>query len=82
MTLPASSTPEFQLARKTRELFLGEMAKLMEELGAAVLARYSILVDEVVSAREMQDRRDAWLAFQKSRAPWVQGCVAAWQRAL
>ncbi len=82
MALPASSTPEFQLARKTRELFLGEMAKLIEELGAAVLARYSILVDEVVSAREMQDRRDAWLAFQKSRAPWVQGCVAAWQRAL
>ncbi|MBK8071928.1 MAG: DUF1631 domain-containing protein [Ramlibacter sp.] len=82
MALPASSTPEFQLARKARELFLGEMAKLMEELGAAVLARYSALVDEVASAREMQDRRDAWIAFQKSRPVWVEGSVSAWQRAL
>lgn len=34
------------------------------------------------NARDMQDRRDAWLSFQENEAIWVNATIAAWKKAL
>jgi hypothetical protein len=71
-----------QLAEKTRQHFLAEAARAMEDLSAAVQNRLSELMSEAGSSREMQGRRDAWMTFQQSRPAWLDGTMKVWQAAL
>lgn len=50
-------------------------------LAKTILERLSAMLDLPGGAREMQQRRDAWQAFQKDGAAWVQGTTSAWSRA-
>lgn len=43
--------------------------------------RLSALQDQAGSTREVQERRDAWQAFEPASAAWVAGTSAAWKRA-
>ncbi len=70
------------LARRARERLVHEASAAMGEVRTAVLDRFRALVDEVSNAREMQERRDAWIAFQQKGQAWESGTVAAWQNAL
>lgn len=70
------------LARQARELFVGRIEGVLPELGQAVGARFGQLVDQVGSTREMQDRRDAMMEYQKLGAAWTEGVRKAWRKAL
>ena len=70
-----------RLAAETRELFLVEAVRAMVELGGLAQERLISLVGEVASAREMQDRRDAWTLYQRARADWVDGTIKEWRTA-
>ena len=54
----------------------------MGEVRTAVLERFRALVDEVSNAREMQERRDAWISFQQKGQAWEAATIAAWQTGL
>ncbi len=74
--------PREQLPQETRRRFVRDAARVMEHLGSAVLERFTELMNEAAPSREMQNRRDAWTAYQKNKAPWVDGTCKAWMEAL
>ena len=53
---------------------LPDLAKLLGE-------KLSVLMEQPGSAHEMQERRDAWQAFEPASAAWVAGTSAAWKKA-
>jgi hypothetical protein len=69
------------LVEQARALFTERAARILPALARTIQDRLSALVDEPGSARDMQERRDAWLAFQKSSDAWVRGTTAAWSGA-
>ena len=68
-----------QLTAKAREIFTAHAAKVLPEIAKAVLKKLSDLVGEQASKTEMQERRDAWLAFQSSGKIWINGTNKAWK---
>lgn len=81
-----ASTPSFaqraRLAQETRERFVAEASRAMNDLGAIVQERLTALMNEVASARDMQHRRDVWTTYQRARAAWVDGTMKLWRNAL
>jgi Protein of unknown function (DUF1631) len=69
------------LSEQARALFVERAIRLLPGLAKGIQERLSALVDQPASARDMQDRRDGWLAFQKNGSVWVQGVTAAWTKA-
>ncbi|MGH8833161.1 MAG: DUF1631 family protein [Polaromonas sp.] len=69
------------LAEQARALFTERAVRVLRELANTIQDRLTAMVDQPGSAREMQERRDTWLAFQKSSAAWVQGTTRAWTQA-
>ncbi|UUZ72104.1 hypothetical protein LP415_26790 [Polaromonas sp. P1(28)-8] len=61
------------LVEQARALFTERAAGILPELAKAIQNRLAALRDEPGGAREMQDRREAWQAFQKSSSAWVRG---------
>jgi hypothetical protein len=59
------------LVEQARALFTERAARILPALAKTIQDRLSALVDQPGSARDMQDRRDGWMAFQKSGAAWV-----------
>ena len=54
----------------------------MPELVKACETRLAAILDQAGPAREMQERRDAWMAFQKSQGNWLNQSRKALQRTL
>ncbi len=52
----------------------------LPDLSRLLRDKLSALLDQPGSAREMQQRRDAWQAFEPASAAWVAGTGAAWKR--
>lgn len=69
------------LVEQARALFTERAARILPALAKTVQDRLTALVDQPASARDMQDRRDGWMAFQKSGSSWVRGTTAAWANA-
>lgn len=63
-------------------MFVAHAARVLPEVANAVKAKLSALMDVSGNAREMQDRRDAWLSFQENQAIWVNATIVAWKKAL
>jgi hypothetical protein len=82
MAATFTRTTGLQLARQAREQFISGIEGAMVEIAAAVQGRLVALMDQGSSGREMQERRDALLAFEKARAAWVDGTLKAWRQAL
>jgi len=82
MATPAHGAQRMQLAQKTRERFLADAQKILVELGGLVQDRLTVLLNERGTTRDMQNRRDAWMLFQKQRMPWIDGTMKVWQEAL
>ena len=55
--------------------------RILPLLAKIVQDRLTSLLDQPAGAREMQERRDGWLAFQKSSGVWVQNTSSALNRA-
>ena len=79
--MAANNTKNSLLARQARELFTEQAVDGLSDLAKLLGERLSALLDQPASAREMQERRDAWLAFQPASAVWVSGTSAAWKKA-
>ena len=71
-----------QLLQETRQHFVTDASRALEELAGLVQDRLSQLMREAVPSREMQDRRDAWTAYQRERAAWVNATQQDWKEAL
>lgn len=69
------------LVEQARALFTERAARILPELAKAIQNRLAAMRDEPGGAREMQDRREAWQAFQKSGSAWVSGTTRAWTEA-
>lgn len=82
MATPLSYMQRMQLAQKTRERFLADAQKALVELGGLAQDRLTALLNERGTTRDMQNRRDAWMLFQKQRAVWIDGTMKVWQESL
>lgn len=71
-----------QLAQETRKRFVADAGRAMVEVSVAVQERLLALMNEAAPMREMQARRDAWDFYQRARAPWLDGTLKQWQKAL
>jgi len=58
------------------------VGRALPEMVRACDTRLTSLLDQAGPAREMQDRRDAWTAFQKHQTAWLNGSRKALQRSL
>ena len=69
------------LAGQARALFAERALRILPLMAKLVQDRLTSLLDQPAGAREMQERRDGWLAFQKSSGIWVQNTSSALNRA-
>ncbi|HQS31761.1 MAG: hypothetical protein B7X59_01710 [Polaromonas sp. 39-63-203] len=69
------------LSGQARALFTERTVRILPSLAKAIQDRLSSLVDQPGGAREMQDRRDGWQAFQRNSATWIQNTTNALTRA-
>ncbi len=70
------------MAKQARELFVVHVGRALPELVKASETRLTSILDQPGPAREMQERRDAWMAFQKNQAAWLSNSRKALQRTL
>lgn len=70
------------LGRQAREQFVGQAEGLLTPLAESIRLRMIELVDSSPSTREMQERRDAMLDFDRQRGAWVAGTQKAWRSAV
>ena len=76
-----SHKSNLSLARQARALFTKRVTQVLPELAEAIQNKFSALLELSGNARESQDRRDAWQAFQKNGSAWVAATTAAWTQA-
>ena len=82
MSGPSPTPDSNALGRKAREVFISQAEGVMGPLAEAVRAKLIELVDQSASTKEMQDRRDAMLEFERLHKAWTEGTPKAWRRAL
>lgn len=80
--MAANTKRDLLLARQARERFVGHAARILPELASGIRVKLSGLMEQSGNAREMQERRDAWLSYQDNEAIWVNATIAAWKKAL
>ena len=80
--MAANTKRDLLLARLARERFVGHAVGVLPKLADSIREKLSGLMDQSGNAREMQDRRDAWISFQSNQTIWVQATAAAWKKAL
>ena len=71
-----------RIARQAREQFVTLAQACIEPTALAVRSRLSELAQAGGSSRDMQDRRDAMMDFERKGAAWAQGIAQAWKKAL
>ncbi|MCY7318182.1 MAG: DUF1631 domain-containing protein, partial [Ramlibacter sp.] len=76
---PASTAP---LGRKAREQFVAYVEGVLPALSDAIRIKLIQLLDGSTSTRDMQERRDAMLDFERVRANWVASTAKAWRDAV
>ena len=82
--MATTRTPDQKLllARQARERFVAEIEPTLPVIGNAMYERLQELASQTGNAREMQIRRDSFMAFQKLYKTWLAGVVKAWRNAL
>lgn len=78
-TLAPAAAP---LARQARERFVAHMEGILPELSEAIRTALAEHMNTAPSSRDMQQRRDALVEFEKDAARWAEGTVRAWRRAV
>jgi hypothetical protein len=71
-----------RLARQAREQFVARAQAAINPMVQAIRSRLSEMVETSASSREMHERRDAMMDFDRKGAAWAQGTLKAWQKAL
>ncbi|MBW8316585.1 MAG: DUF1631 domain-containing protein [Hydrogenophaga sp.] len=70
------------LAKQARELFVVHVGRALPELVKSCETRLASILDQAGPARDMQERRDAWMAFQKNQTAWLNQSRKVLQRTL
>jgi hypothetical protein len=78
-TLTPAATP---LARQARERFVAHMEGVLPQLCEAIRNTLSEQMANAPSSRDMQQRRDALVEFEKEAAKWAESAARAWRRAV
>ncbi|MCG2594792.1 DUF1631 domain-containing protein [Ramlibacter sp. XY19] len=78
-TLTPAATP---LARQARERFVAHMEGVLPELCEAIRNALSEQMSNAPSSRDMQQRRDALVDFEREAAKWAESAARAWRRAV
>ncbi len=81
MAIEPPTTRGSLLPQETRKRFVAEAGQAMVELGTAVQQRLTELMSEAAPSREIQNRRDAWTAYQREQSAWVDGTLKDWESA-
>jgi len=71
-----------QIARETRERFVAATVAAIEPTEQAIRERLTSAANGMGSARDMQNWRDDFLAFQGHGARWVTASQVAWRKTL
>ncbi|MBG9388843.1 DUF1631 family protein [Caenimonas aquaedulcis] len=71
-----------RLARLAREQFVTRAQQAIPPMVQAMRSKLSDLVDSSSSSREMHERRDAMMEFDRKGPQWAQAVVKAWQQAV
>ncbi|WP_431274817.1 DUF1631 family protein [Variovorax ureilyticus] len=77
-----SHASSLQISRETRERFVAATEALIEPVAHAIGERLVALASQTGNARDMQENRDGFLAFQAHGADWVAHTRGAWRKAL
>ncbi|HUR90447.1 MAG TPA: DUF1631 family protein [Ramlibacter sp.] len=81
----ASQRPPVQglaVARKAREHFVAAAVAALGPIGTQIRNRLLELAQTPAGAREMQERRDAMMDFDKKGSAFLQGAAKVWQKAV
>jgi hypothetical protein len=82
MAIPPKSASRLQFAKSLRERYLADVSKAMEEIAGAVQLRLTEMVDEPCPPKEVQPRRDAWVAYKEARQVWLNRTLTEWRACL
>src|SRR6516225_5371225 len=77
-----SHASSLQISRETRERFVAATEGLIEPVAQAIGERLVALASQTGNARDMQENRDGFLAFQANGTIWVAHSRQAWRKAL
>jgi hypothetical protein len=78
--LPQASSA--RIARQAREQFVTRAEALLPPLVQAIRSRLTELATGSGTSREMHERRDAMMDFDRKGNGWAQGTVKAWRQAV
>jgi len=78
--LAASNNKNSLLATQARELFAEHIGRALPDIAKLLNDSLYVVVDQRVSTRDMQERRDAYLTFRPNCAAWVRGTAEAWKK--
>src|SRR5205085_9940382 len=70
------------LARQARERFVAHMQSVLPDLVEALRNAMTEQMGTAKSSREMQQRRDALVEFERSGVKWVDAVARAWRHAI
>ena len=82
MATTPKSASRLQFGKSLRERYLADLSKAMEEIATAVQLRLTEMVDEPCAPKDVQPRRDAWVAYKDARQVWVDRTIAEWKSCL
>ncbi len=82
MSSEATRSAGASLAGRVREHFVAYLEGMMVPLSDATRTRLAESMDQGTSTKDMHDRRDALMAYEKQRGAWVRATPAALRRAL
>ncbi|HSH88879.1 MAG TPA: DUF1631 family protein, partial [Ramlibacter sp.] len=71
-----------RLARQAREQFVAKVQASVPVIAQAARSKLAELCESSVGSREMHERRDAMMDFDKKGGDWAQGTVKAWYKAV
>lgn len=82
MVTTAQTPSQMQLSARVRQRLVSQTGASLNTLLTKVQERLTQLMDEAAPSREVQVRRDAWMAFQRQKTRWLDGTLSAWESAL
>ncbi len=77
-----SHASALQISRETRDRFVAATEGVIEPVAHAIRERLVALAAQIGNARDMQENRDGFLAFQAHGAAWAAQSRQAWRKAL
>ena len=82
MAAQRPSAQGLAIARRAREQFVAALEECLAPLGEQIRSRLMELAQTPAGAREMQDRRDAMIDFDRKGTVFLQGAAKAWKQAI